>query len=241
MVLPERKEDQIVSLEKFSDPNFLPTRDQIIKAFPDWHQWFEFCFNKENPTFEFLNNEYLESLTEYFIDKNKEYGTNKNEPLVILEIGAGNGRLSHFLQQKLDSKIPRQTKVIATDSGAWTIKNDFLVEQLNHNEAIEKYNPKIVIFSWMPYQEDSSKDIRKFKSVQEYILIGETDGGCCGDEWETWGQSWREEDLDKTVPPYEADGFERIDLDDVSELQICRCDEPGNYYHSRTVSFKRKK
>ena len=78
LVLPERKEDQIVSLEKFSDPNFLPTRDQIIKAFPDWHQWFEFCFNKENPTFEFLNNEYLESLTEYFIDKNKSFFNNSN-------------------------------------------------------------------------------------------------------------------------------------------------------------------
>ena len=55
---------------------------------------------------------------------------------------------------------------------------------------MKKHSPDIVIFSWMPYQEDSSKDIRKFDSVQEYILIGETDGGCCGDEWETWGHSW---------------------------------------------------
>ncbi len=230
--------------ERLRDPNFLPTHKQITKAFTNRKQWNQFCFNEENPVFEFFNEEYLNAFADYFIGKIQEYGINEERPLVILEIGAGNGRLSHFLRQKLEERAPGQTKVVATDSGAWTLKSDFSVEQLKHDEAMEKYSPDIVVFSWMPYREDSSKDIRKFDSVQEYILIGETDGGCCGDHWETWGQFWslNDDEIDgEKIVPYEADGFEREDLDDLSYLQICRTDNLGDYFHSSTVSFKRKK
>ena len=230
--------------ERLRDPNFLPKHEQITKAFRSWEEWYYFCFDKENPVFEFFNEEYLNAFSDYFVGKIQEHGASKERPLIILEIGAGNGRLSHFLQQKLEERAPAQTKVVATDSGAWALKSDFPVEQLKHDEAMEKHKPDIVVFSWMPYQEDSSKDIRKFDSVQEYILIGETDGGCCGDEWETWGQSWswgEDDEGGEKIPPYEVDGFEREDLDDLSDLQICRTDSHGSYYHSRTVSFKRKK
>ena len=115
------------------------------------------------------------------------------------------------------------------------------IEQLNHNEAIKKYQPEIIICSWMPYQKDFSKDFRSQKSVKEYLLIGETDDGCCGDDWETWGCSWRLNNKSKNqIPPYENDGFKRTDLDKLSALQSCRTDQPGDYYHSKTVSFKRK-
>jgi len=228
--------------ERLRDPNILPTHEQITKAFIDWGDLRGFCFDKENKVFEFFNEEYLNAFADYFVSRINEYSANKERPLIILEIGAGNGRLSHFLEQKLEERIPKQTKVIATDSDTWALKKDFPVEQLKHDEAMKKYNPDIVIFSWMPYREDSSKDIRKVKSVQEYILIGETDEGCCGDEWETWGQSWAmDEDYEgEKTPLYELDGFKRENLDDLSELQICRTDDPGDYFHSRTVSFKRK-
>ena len=36
-------------------------------------------------------------------------------------------------------------------------------------------------------REDWTDEIRKCESVEEYILIGEADGGCCGDAWRTWG------------------------------------------------------
>ncbi|MDI6603285.1 MAG: hypothetical protein QME57_04235 [Patescibacteria group bacterium] len=242
---PERELTPDELRKKLRDPNFLPSHKEIRKAFADWEQWMEFCFDKENPVFEFLNEEYLNALADYFVGKIQEYGASEEKPLVILEIGAGNGRLSHFLQQKLEERAPGQTKVVATDSGEWRLKRDFPVEQLKHDEAMKKYSPDIVIVSWMPYLQDSSKDIRKCPSVKEYILIGETDGGCCGDPWETWGQPWLLWDEDdeggEKIPPYEADGFEREDLDELSDLQICRTDEPGRYRHSRTVSFKRKK
>lgn len=228
--------------EKLRDPHFLPTHEQITKAFRSWDEWYQFCFDEERPIFEFFNEEYLNALADYFVGKIQEYGAGRERPLIILEVGAGNGRLSHFLQQKLNERAPDQTKVIATDPGKWRLKRDFPVEQLRHNEALEKYRPDIVIFSWMPYEEDYTEDFRKCASVQEYILIGETDRGCCGDEWKTWGWSWEEDDEgEKRVPPYEADGFERHNLDDLSLLQICRTDEPGRYFHSRTVSFIRRK
>lgn len=239
---PERELTPIELREKLRDQNFLPTHEQITKAFTNREQWGRFCFDKEKPVFEFLNEEYLNALADYFVGKIQEYGASEERPLVILEIGAGNGRLSHFLQQKLEERTPGQTKVIATDSGEGALKSDFPVEQLKHDKAMEKYNPDIVICSWMPYQVDFTRDIRKFSSVKEYILIGETDEGCCGDRWETWGWSWDEDDEDEgKIPPYEADGFVREDLDDLSDLQIGRTDDPGNYHYSRTVSFKRRK
>lgn len=227
--------------KKLRDPNFLPTHEQITKAFTHWRQWHQFCFDKERPVFEFFNEEHLTALADYFVGKIKEHGASEERPLVILEIGAGNGRLAHFLQQKLEERAPRQTKVIATDSGAWlSVQRDFPVEQLQHDEAMEKYRPDIVICSWIPYKKDFSKDIRKFDSTKEYVLIGEVDGDLCGHDWETWGGSWCSEGRGK-IPPYEADGFEREDLDYLSKLQICRTDDPGSYWRSKTVSFKRKK
>jgi hypothetical protein len=71
--------------------------------------------------------------------------------------------------------------------------------------------------------------------------------GCCGHDWETWGEApdedkWEDEyDEDQYVekPPYEADGFEKETLRDLSRLQICRTDDISLPFHSRTVSFKR--
>ncbi len=227
--------------ERLRDPNFLPTRKQITEAFTDDIQWRKFCYDKDRPVFEFLNEEYIDALSKYLVSRIKEYRTDNDKPLTILEIGAGNGKLSHFLRQKLDDMTPGQALVVATDSGELDLKNDFPVERLKHNDALEKYSPGIVIFSWMPYKKDSSKDIRKFSSVQEYILIGESHGGCCGDAWETWGLNLSDSEDDKKVPPYKVDGFEMKELYDLNKLQICRSDDPGKYSHSATVAFIRRK
>jgi len=88
----------------------------------------------------------------------------------------------------------------------------------------------------MPYREDFTEQVRGYDSVREYILIGETDGGCCGNEWKTWGYSF----INEKIPPHELNGFSRHNLDDLSKHQICRTDELGNYFHSKTVSFRRK-
>lgn len=255
-LIPNQVERELTSKElreKLRDPSYLPTYEDILCAFkkkgPFSHEWSNFLFNEENPVFELLNKEFIDAFGDYLIQRVENFSVTENEPLTILEVGAGNGRLTYFLQQKFEQKIPGKVKIVATDSGAWELKAFFPVEQLNHKEALEKYQPKIVIFSWMPNEEDYTKDFRVTKSVDEYILIGEADGGCCGHRFETWG-------LDQTfgnkqkkrykspLAPYEVDGFERINVDETTALQISRSDNDlfkKGYHHSETVSFRRKK
>ncbi len=230
--------DNSVTLEDFNNPNFLPTHTQILEFFQTDTQWRDFCFNRANPVFEFLNQEYIDALGVYLESRVSEYQTDPNQPIRILEVGAGNGRLSHFLQMKLEQIAPGKTQIYAADSGEWNLSTDFPVEQIDHNQALAKYNPDIVIFSWMPYESDYTKDFRSYASVREYILIGETDHGCCGHVWETWGEKWDFEDHDQK--PYQKDSFERFDLQDLGRLQICRTDQLLDWRHSKTVSFRRQ-
>lgn len=258
--------------EQLRDPNFLPTIKYISEAFRDdkafdqktwdgkgstmdYPNWHHFLIDKNNPVYELLNEEYLNALADYFVERIRELGATKDKPLVILEIGAGDGRLSHFLQKKIDEKSPGLVKIIASDSGDWEkggVKPRFPVENLRHDEAIKKFSPEIVICSWMPFREDFSEEIRKASSVKEYVLVGE-ENGSCGDPWKTWGKhdagNWQiDHDV---VPPYQADGFEQIYLDDPSSNQISRSSDrpPIKYsgqkdYHlggvSCTFSFRRK-
>ena len=108
----------------------------------------------------------------------------------------------------------------------------FPVEKLDHKMTLKKYNPEIVIVSWMSKDLDMTPDFRAKQGVQEYILIGEVDYGACG-SLATWGAN------SKAPPQWEVDGFERWDLEDLSTLQVARTDNPYVKFHSKTVSFRR--
>jgi len=198
----------------------------------------EFCNDQKNPTYEFLNEEYLNDLSVYLSERIKSLAKD-GEPLTIIEAGAGNGRLTHFLKQKLEEKIPGKFRIIATDSGEWDIKTSFPVEKLSHENALKKYKPQIVIFSWMPYEEDYTADFRTAESVEEYILIGEA-GGCCGDEEPTWRNHF---ETSTGNPPYKKDVFNRKNLHDMSNNQFCRSDwfDFAGFGKYSTVSFRREK
>jgi hypothetical protein len=135
---------------------------------------------------------------------------------VVLDIGAGDGILVHFLNQyvkgqniyattnsmkrkQASHKIKKQMQlpmIIAIDDGSWKIKPKAKVEKLSLSEALQQYNPfdsnrtrnhqLIVICSWMPTGVDWTQQIRD-NHVDEYILIGECDDGICGDNWLTFG------------------------------------------------------
>ena len=237
---PDKKSKNIS--QQLDNRNFLPKYNQVEKSF-DWKEWLDFCFNEKNSIFEILTEEYLNALADYCVKRAEHYSASAKKPLLLLEIGAGSGRLSHFLRKELTKKISGIIKVTATDSGEFNIKPEFAVEKMTHKQALKKYQPDIVLCSWMPHQIDFSADFRQTDSVKEYILIGETDGGCCGDDWKTWGCLSSNERTSKkeSIAPYQADGFIREDLDKLSRLQICRTDFPGmGVRHSRTVSFIRK-
>ncbi|MFA5460281.1 MAG: hypothetical protein WC283_03080 [Candidatus Paceibacterota bacterium] len=106
----------------------------------------------------------------------------KLKPKLILEVGAGDGTLSKILSD-------RGFNVIATDNYSWPFRKRFFkVNKIDYKKALEKYQPDVVINSWMPLGTDWTKDFRKAKSVKHYITIGEVDA-CCGGDWtdrKTW-------------------------------------------------------
>ena len=227
--------DSFSMIEKFQDFNYLPTYKEIEDVFryQGKKAWFEYINRDNAMVYEFLNKDYINALADYLIEQKKD------NPIHIIEAGAGNGRLTHFLKQRFQNLNQTNIEITAIDSGSWNITPLFEVEQINLNSALHKYNPDLVLFSWMPYKTDYTQEIRDCTSVQEYILIGESDYGCCGDSWLTWG---KQELLDenKKIAPYIKDGFKKQIHKDLEKLQICRTDLPGNFNHSTTVSFKKE-
>jgi hypothetical protein len=202
--------------EKLEDPSYLPSREEIFKAFyvkkaegrdemewflseegeRAWHNWHNFCDKENDPVFELWTKEYIQAFSDYLSQRAKDLGGKKEKPISILEVGAGNGKLTHFLNREFERKKIENIKIIATDSGEWMeprkgkwikITPHFPVEILDYKEALKEYKPDIVVCSWMPLGEDWTKDFRDAESIKEYILIGEADQGCCGHPWETWG------------------------------------------------------
>ena len=141
------------------------------------------------------------------------------------------------------------------------------VEKLSAAESIAKYSPPptelrrdddelsrlIVICSWMPPNHDFTADFRRPQSsinapgesgigiVDEYILIGECDDGSCGHNYLTWANpdALPESERGSTfIAPYTEDGYHRVDLEDLSRLQISRFDCKRSS-ESKTVSFRR--
>lgn len=231
--------------EKLLDPSFLPSMAQMVSAFTD----IEDEFSDDNPWanfllftsyHDFINAEYVDTLASYLKSRAIHLGVKPKEQFTVLEVGAGNGRLAHFLRSRLN---PNLATYIAIDSPEGRISPIFSEEpmgRLDYKDALLKYHPDIVICEWMPYRKDWTATIRAHQAVKEYILIGETDSGCCGDPWETWGNTYFNERLAGEIPQYVKDGFRRVDLKGNTWLHLCHSDgSPTEPIHSRTVSFRR--
>ena len=224
---------------RLSNPSYLPVLSDVTNAFtdedgrPQLAAWFQFI---EQPSFvkhEILTQEYIGELAKYL--KSRIISFPPDRPIKILEIGAGDGRLSYFLQQTLNN--PEHFQFIASDISPVQLI-PFPVETSDYQASLAKHQPDLVLCSWMARGVDLSQAIRDCSSVREYLLIGESDAGICGRPWETWGfRSW-------SIPvpstaPYLIDKFARFDLDSCSQYQIARTDTPGEYFHSNTISFRR--
>ena len=60
---------------------------------------------------------------------------------------------------------------------------------------------------------DWTRAFRKCPSVREYILLGEADDGSCAHNWFTWGNGdFAPGGNRAAIPPYKAEGFERIEV-----------------------------
>lgn len=128
------------------------------------------------------NIEFIQELSKEIININ---------PKTILEVGAGRGIICRHISNILDKKI------ILTDSYDW-IKIEDYTRNMRHSdvlkrtyiEAIEEFEPDLIIASWIPYNHCWTKDFRRYPFVQGYILIGEGRGCATGSE-EDWKTDWK--------------------------------------------------
>lgn len=203
--------------------------------------WKIFC-ESEN-IYEFLTKEFIERFGSYL-----EYRIKKEikEKINILEVGAGDGRLSHLLNEEIEKHdLKNKASVMPVDSGEWRkIKPKFRVEKLSTEEALTKYKPQIVISSWMPEGRDWTKNFRIQENVRQYILIG--DPLYCGARWDSWGW-WHHRDPEVSnrkgeIPPCEKDGFFAEEIYSIAQKQLGRTDEFVDNNHirnTRIVSFRK--
>ncbi len=207
MMQARENEKRAKLLEKLEDTSYLPTRGEIIEAFgAHANELLTFCH--ENYIFEFWNREYIQALAEY-INTRKATIKAKGE-MVVLEIGAGNGKLTHYLNKFTNDDI----RVMAIDSGEWGLdENIFPVEKFSHKEAIKKYQPDLVICSWMPRGIDLTPDF-----PSEYILIGIPDYCATREVWDRG-----------------------VILENLRKLQICRTDMIGLPVPSNSVTMSFEK
>jgi len=127
--------------------------------------------------FQILTKEFIKSFSDFLAE---EINKIPKEKLNILEVGAGNGRLTYFLKEAIkDKAINKEIVFRAIDDFSWDsddqpffwTKKIFPVENISVEESI-KSNPDIVISSWMPKDEDWTVNFRTNPNIQEFILIG---------------------------------------------------------------------
>lgn len=176
------------------DPGYIPSMEDLKKLNRD-RFWDDFIHHNPNGSeFQILTKEFLESFTDFLVTQISKI---EGDTIDILEVGAGNGRLTHFLKEVLPKKITdKKLEFMATDNFSWDdnlvgntvpflIKKIYDVEKIPVLEAIKK-NPDIVISSWMPGGEDWTKLFRETNSVKAFVLIGKEEH--CGT-----ASSWKED------------------------------------------------
>ncbi len=201
--------------QNFEDPSFLPNLQEVYEFFGQGSKgdaaFHNFC--KTHKIYEFLTKEFVEALANYLEKRVVQLRTTQIRKVKILEVCAGDGRLTYFLHQLLDQKIPDQFSIVATDSGEWGIKPIFSVTKIDHQQVLVQIQPDIVICSWMPKGKDLTRDFRLTASVKEYILIGNPQE--CGDPWLTWGEK------SNKTPAFEHDGFHLTMFGKEFPKQLC--------------------
>jgi hypothetical protein len=130
----------------------------------------------------------------------KETGDRK-----ALEIAAGDGTLSRFLQQE-------GIDIVATDDHSWSHAIDFPddVENQDAVTALKTREPQVVICSWPPAGNRFEEHVFKTPSVELYVVIASQHAFASGN-WTAYSQQQDftyEEDrnLSKLVLPPELEG-----------------------------------
>jgi hypothetical protein len=161
------------------------------------------------------------------------------ESLRVLEVGAGDGTLCMHLQTSLQAA--EGIALHATDSFARGLipATGASVECLAVDEALAKYSPHIVVCAFMPLGMDWTRQFRSCSSVRAYVLLGETDDGCCGRPWATWGYLCDDDDdaADVCVSSTSSDG----DSDTSEDNQVAQKQQKVARETEHAASSKQEK
>lgn len=160
--------------------------------------------------FQLWNRQYIEGLVELL----------KPLPGPYLEVGAGDGVLSHWLREY-------GINYIATDNFSWKIEAVHPVEGLSVGEAIEKYHPRTAIASWAILEGTVDRPLFEAQ-IPNIITIGESNGGACGAIWDGYPERL---------------GYERVEGFEFDQYNICCTDwfmYDRQHQHSLTILWRRK-
>lgn len=218
---------------RLCNPHYLPSLAEVDslrespRYYPELLRWRE-----KNTQFELFTREFIAAFSEYLAARVSQISGEVREPVRLLEVGAGTGRLSHFVRGQLRVHLPDiEYSLTATDNGSWKIEPEFDVRKMEVSAAIKAYKPHIAISSWMPMGKDWTGTFRACSDLREYVLIGKPD--LCGTEG-TFGRERGE-----PAPGYLKDGFQKRTLRELHELQRCVLDMSGES-GSQIVAFRRR-
>lgn len=241
---------------RLCDPRYLPDHDEVIsvvggnllatygtelKAYREDRKKrrlsYPLKFGYRHGMYEILNREGIDRLTKYLGESALRIRPDGGK-VKVGEVGAGLGRLTHFVCKAAARMGIDNLDMFASDSGDMVaqqkLETPFDVFDESYVRSLRFHKPQIVISSWMPQGDDWTTTFRNSQCVDEYILIGQMNA--CGKP-DSWEQRRR--------------GFARHILHDLSEAQIGYKDDlypyeavgepaPSAVYNSKTVSFRRE-
>lgn len=185
---------------KLSDPTYLPSKIELASELPAYQAGRTYTIQDQRQpgsfpdetyveslffetygsmAYEILTQEFVEAFAAYLEQRIKEISERTKSPVMIVEPGAGAGRLSYFLRQKLNETCAGLFEIRATDThelakdGSIVTSDRIPVEPLDVQVTLERYKPQIVLVSWMPKAATWDNLFAQDPHLQEYILIGE--------------------------------------------------------------------
>lgn len=135
--------------ERLMDPNFLASAAEVGKM--SYSERGE--YHRRTGEHEILNREYVVALAQR-IGFHIQSLIRTGSPITILEVGAGTGRLIHFLETSVRSALSQDENALVrfigvdNQSGSLGIRPIFNVEKMNVHDAYRSYDSMVIVASW---------------------------------------------------------------------------------------------
>ena len=138
---------------------------------------------KKKKHYEVFTRDLVRGVVQHVKERCMEKEIGKTRVVVVLELGARDGTFARaFLREWTDERTKLELEYFACDK----TPKDASVTTRDASEAIREIGKMyegrdsdtlcIALVSWMPFQIDWTREIRKHAAFDEYILIGEGEG-----------------------------------------------------------------